>query len=149
MKRENNRNNLIITIVMVVVAVVAIIIGAILGRQPEISDDYFVSDDTKLVLSLGSAVADFETDYEPPMTHLVYDYSGDNITGMRIYFAYDNDDDAKEAFSHITVADKDWAITKRLSGKYIVFEVVKSKYDGLTTTEMRQNIESMQAAGTF
>ena len=43
--------------------------------------------------------------------------------------------------------NKDWTNVKKQNGKYIIFEVLKSKYDGLTTEMVRQNIESMRAAG--
>lgn len=147
-KKLEQGKNIIITVAAVLVAVVAIVIGVVVSHEAEITDDYFVSDDTKLVMSLDRDIAAFEEGpYEPQLTHLVYYYTGDEVTSMRIYFAYDTVAEAETADANLNMKDKDFATTKRRNGRYIIFDVVRTRYDGLTVEQVRKNIEAMRAAG--
>lgn len=147
-KGTSDRKRIILSVAAVAVAIVAIVVGVIVSQEVNLDENYFKSDDTKLVMSLNKATAAFEEgEYEPEVTHLVYYYNGDSITGARVYFEYADEEDAKEANNNINMKNKDWTNVKKQNGKYIIFEVLKSKYDGLTTEMVRQNIESMRAAG--
>ena len=103
-KTKKDNKNLIICIcaavVVVVIAIIAIVF-ATKGSAP-IDDSYFVSDDSKYVISLTSDNLDYEDDeyaeYAPLVSHVVYYYSGDKITGMKTYHEYENADAAKEAY---------------------------------------------------
>ena len=126
-----------------IVLVILIAVGAIiLNRQEPVPDGYFVSDDTKLVMGVPAGISALESnkEYAPEMNYLVYYYDGNKITNARIYFEYDDDAEAKEANDHITLENKPWAASKRLNGRYIVFEAKPDQYRDLTTERVRENI---------
>lgn len=139
----------VVTVLIVVIVVILAVVSA--TYQEPIPDGYFVSDDTKLVLSLPAEVSSFEEnpDFEPMVTRIVYEYDDDKITGAKIYFEYENADLAKEADRNITMDQKDWATSRRVNGKYIVFGVKPEQYSGMTATQVRDDILSMQAAGAM
>ena len=133
MKKEKT-----ISIVVAVSAIVAAVMVIILNRTQPISDDYFVSDDTKMVMALDATQAAYEeSEYEPEWTYVVYHYDGDKIVGAEIYFAYDSDEAAKEADEYVNLGDKEWAYKKELNGKYIVFKVRSGQYADLTSEYVR------------
>ena len=68
---------------------------------------------------------------------------------MEIYFEYQTEDEAKTADENITLDEKDWAESKTLNGRYIIFKVAAGQYKGLTVEEMQETIENMRAAGTL
>ena len=147
-KRLSKQKYILATLVVVVLAVVAIVIGVAVSCEPAPSDEYFVSDETKLVISLNKDAAALEEGaYEPRVTHIVYYRSGERITGMRVYFAYDSAEEAEVAYNNINMKDKDWTTEKRLNGRYIVFEALKSQYDGVTVEDIQRNIEILRATG--
>lgn len=147
-KKTNKKKNIIITAAVVVAAVVAIVVGIVVSREPALDDSFFVSDETKLVMSLNDDIAALEEGpYEPPVTHLVYYYDGDRVTNLKIYFAYDNEMEAETAFNNINMKGKDFATTKRRNGKYIIFDAVKARYEGMTVEQVQRNINAMRAAG--
>jgi hypothetical protein len=102
----------------------------------------------KLVLSMDRDIASFEDgEYEPDITHVVYYYTGNTINNVRIFFAYDTKAEAKTAYNNISMEDKNWALKKKLHGKYVVFELDSSQYNQLTTEMVKEGIASMTAAG--
>ena len=146
-----SRNKMWLGGVAVVLLIIAVVVGIVLGnRQEPIADDYFMSDETKLVQSMPANVAAFEEneEYSPMVTHIVY-YHGDGpeVTGVKVYFEYENEDRAQTANANITMDKKSWSTGKRLNGKYIVFGVKGEQYDGLTVAQVSDNIASMEAAG--
>ena len=132
---------------LAILIVVAVLI-VVLNWQEPISDDYFVSDDTKIVLSMDDEMASFETgDYEPGITRIVYYHDGEKITNVKIFYEYENEDLAREAYNNISVDY--FATSKRLNGKYIVMQAKTETFDGLTVEEMEDQVESMRAAGAL
>ena len=131
-----------LTIVAIVAAILVVALAIVLGKPQSISDDYFVSDDTKLVAKLDASQAAYESgEYEPAWTYIVYEYKGDEITNAKVYFAYDDDEQAREANAHISLDNKVWAYEKQLNGKYIVFSLFKYQYVNLTTEYVRGIID--------
>ncbi|MBQ2695213.1 hypothetical protein IJG04_01055 [Candidatus Saccharibacteria bacterium] len=152
-KKETKKNKLdkkalIISIVVAVIVLVVAVVLALVNMAPKIEDGYFVSDDSKLVVSMDKKMASFvEGEYEPDYTRIVYYYNGNNITGAKIFFEYEDEESAKLANENISVGELDWAIDKTLNGKYIVLQVKSSEYNGMTTEEVRSNIRQMEKAG--
>ena len=145
--REDFAIGMIIGIVVLLVFVMAGI-GMNLKSMNSIDDSYFKSEGNKLVLSMNKDIASFDDSaYEPDVTHIVYYYSGNTINNVRIFFAYDSKSEAKTAYKNISMEGKDWALKKKLQGKYVVFELGSSQYDKLTTEEVKEEIVSMKAAG--
>lgn len=135
-------------IILATIAMIVLLI--VLARQEHYDDDYFVSDDSKLVVAMDKSIAAFEdSEYEPDITYILYYYSGDNITGMKVFYAYDSEDEAREADANVILKGKEWATSKNLSGKYLVFGVSDDQYEGLTITDIRKVISDMKSAGTM
>lgn len=152
-KRESERKELwknLLSALAVATVIVAIALVAGFSWRERYDEDYFVSDDTKLVIAMDSEIASFEDgEFEPETTYVVYYYTGDTVRGMQVFYAYDSNEEAKLANENITVDGKDWAVSKSLNGKYIIFSVTSDQYENLSATSVKNIIESMRAAGTL
>ncbi len=154
-KKENvkDKNIKLISIVaviavVVVTVIIAVVIGLNLNQTEQIPDNYFVSDNTKLVMSLDDETTAFQDgEFEPSLTHIVYYYSGDKIENVKIFFVYGDEEEAKAAYDGIGDDYKEWAKNKKLNGKYIIFQADDSFYNGLDVEQIRENIESAKAVG--
>lgn len=150
-KKENKKKGVIAAIVGVVVIVVAIIVAIVVAanvnknEMAPIEDGYFVSDDSKLVLNMdGDNVEMLENSQRPIASHTVYYYSGDKIDSMKIFFEYANDERANEISELMGDSYKEWANDKKVNGKYIVFLMDRSRYEGLTVDAVRKVIEDVK-----
>ena len=142
-KKDNK--NLIIGICAAVVVVVIIVISVVLAtRGGGLSDDYFVSDGTKYVLTIESDGTDEEDKTAPLKTHLVYTYEGDKVTSMKSYYVYADADAAKAAFDAMKAAGGEEAQGIELNGKYIIMTAEEDVYKDLTTNDVKQQIEFME-----
>ena len=144
------KRNKIIGIGCAAVALVLVVVGLIfLNYQEPIPDDYFKSDGTKLVMSLSPEVSSYinNEEYEPLVTHVVYYYNGDKVNNAKIYFQYDNEEDAKEADKNLDLSGKTWATGRKVNGKYIVFTVDREQYKDLTVERVERNIKNMRDVG--
>ena len=145
--REDFAFGMIVGIVVLAV-VVMVGLGVTMGSMERIDDSYFVSDGTKLVLSMDREVASYEEgDFEPELTHLVYYYRGNTVNDVKIFYQYENKEMAAEADRRLSLDERDWAVKKKLNGKYLIFDLASSQYDKMTTNEVKESILSMKAAG--
>ena len=130
------------TVAVVIVAVVALVL---INKNSKIDDNYFSSDETKYVLTLEqNEVALEDDDYAPIKTHMVYYYSGSEVTGMTIYYEYLDEAAAKEAYEHIKDEEHEGIKEIKLNGKYIEMVTTEDQYTGMTADEVKQNIEFME-----
>lgn len=145
-KKKNNKN-LIIGIcagVLIIAVIVVAIIFATKGTT-SLNDAYFVSDDTKYVLTVNSDDLDEEkTEITPIKTHLVYYYSGDAITGMTTYMEFADEATAKSAIEAYKSIDQTGVKSIYTNGKYIVVEMTEDQYAGVTASDVKQQIEFME-----
>ncbi len=150
-KPKNNKKLIIgICSAFAVVVIVAIIIVLLLTKGNGIGgqalgDNYFVSDNSKYVFTMNADEIDVEDQtYKPVKTHLVYTYSGNDITGLKYYYEFDNADTASKAYNE--TADELKTIYKdvTLDGKYIVMTSNETDYEGLTAEDVKQQIEFME-----
>ena len=145
--REDFAIAMIITSVFILVAVM-VGVGMNLQAINRLNSSYFKSDGMKLVLSMNKDIASFDdSDYEADVTHVVYYYTGNTINNVRVFFAYDTKNEARTAYNNIAMDGKDWALKKKLQGKYVIFELSSDQYSDLTTEKVKENIASMTAAG--
>ena len=110
-------------------------------RHPEINDEYFVSDDTKSVISMD--VGDSTTaSGDLVKTFFVYTYDGDNVSGLKTYFEYTDEESAKKAYE----LRKDQPEFKGavVEGKYIVVTADSDQFKGLTADDIRQQTEAIE-----
>lgn len=150
-KTKKDNKNLITGICIAAAAVVAIVIAIVFivrGSGPTLNDDYFKSDDTKYVYTIDAdslEVDDDEESYTPLKAHVVYTYSGDEITGMKTYAEYADAATAEKAYAAMKEADADEAKKAEVNGKYIVYTNDAEDYEGLTASDVKQQIEFMES----
>ncbi len=155
-QRKNNNRLLFIcgAAAIAIAIIIAIILAAVGNREPDPS--FFKSDDTKYVISIDNFIDDEENaeeeteeaveDYSPLRTHLVYYYSGDSITDVKIYYEYTDKEKAAAAFKISNEANefKD-AAKAETNGKYIVITNKPSTYAKLKASYIKQQIEAMES----
>ena len=148
-KKKNNKNLIICICAAVAVAIIAIAIAVvfIVRNNNTISDDFFKSDDTKYVLTVDTETMGIDTEdqkYVPVKTHIVYTYSGDEITGMKSYVEYADADTAKKAFEEMKASGEEGIEQAELNGKYIIVTADKEEYEDMTASDVKQQIEFME-----
>ena len=147
MANESKKNKgLIIGICVAIVVVIAIIIAVVLGvKGGGLGDSYFVSDDTKYVLNMDASDMSFDDEeYAPTKVHLVYTYSGEDVTGLKAYYEYENAEAAKAAFDYINETQADSYKSIVMDGKYIILEAKEDEYKDITPDDVKQQIEFME-----
>ena len=140
---ENNKSNknLIIGICSVaVIAVVAVILVVVLinKKNSSINDAYFVSDDTKYVLSLDTGG---DEEYMPLKTHAVYYYKGNQITDLKTFLEYADADSAKNAYDYVNETEGGSYKETYIEGKYIVMVSNEAEYENTTATDVKEQID--------
>lgn len=122
-----------------VVAIIAIIIGVVVattGGKKTINDEFFVSDDTKYVISIEG---DEDSGDGFTAMHMVYYYSGDSITGAESYYEFADEAAAKAAYDEIKSSGE--TDGSSLNGKYIVLTADKEEIKDLTVEDVKNQIE--------
>ena len=143
-KRKRIINGKTIFGALIVVLLIVVIVVLSTMNRVQYNDDYFVTDDTKIVLSMDADETTFESSaYVLPITHVVYYYSGDTINGVKVFFEYKNEQVAKKANSNLPTDDKDWAAGKALNGKYVIYDMKKEEFEGLSAEDIRNSVESI------
>ena len=144
--KKDNKNMIIGSICAVIVVVVVIIVAVVLvTRNGGINDDYFKSDGTKYVLTIDSDATSSEgSDINPVKTHIVYTYSGDQVTGMKTYGVFADNAAAQKAYNAIKDAGEDMT-NYAVDGKYIVVTATEDQYKNITATDVKAQIEFMES----
>lgn len=149
-KAKKDNKGAIIGICSAIVVLVVVIVAVVLatgGVNGGLNDSYFVSDDTKYVLTAeADEMYGDETNDEhiPIRTHVVYTYSGDDITGMTTYAEYADNAAAKAALDAMAEAGED-VTGIEVNGKYLVMVMDESAYEGVTAGDVKQVIELREA----
>ena len=146
---KENKKNLIIglCIAAAVILLIVVTILLVLRNNQTLNDSYFVSDDTKYVLTLNTEDVSMDDEqYNPIKTHLVYTYSGDNITGLKAYYEYKDNDTAKLAADYLKESYVEEEAKNQISidGKYVIFTASEEEYKDLTASDVKQQIELME-----
>lgn len=145
-KAKKDNKNLLLGICATVAIILVVVIAVVLATHSTetINDAYFVSDDTKYVLTLPSDIAEeADEDYAPVKTHMVYKYSGDDITDVKMYYEYEDSARAKAAYDAASKEEEASEIFKNasLNGKYIIITTDKSEYENLKASDIKKQIE--------
>ena len=148
MAKKNNKN-LILCICGAVAAVIVIVVVIILSateviNHPTLNDAYFVSDGSKLVLNMENDKTEEDEEYTPLKTHIVYFYSGENITGVKNYYEYADEATAKSAYETMKTLDEFKDADLSIDGKFVIYKSPEKDYTGLTTSETREQIEFLE-----
>ena len=136
MAERAKKSNKIIFIIAGAIVVLAIVVTAILLNRGNkaISDDFFVSDDKKYVLTID------DISYGATKAHSVVYYQEDTVTGMEDYIEYADEEAAKLAFEDY----KDYrsAIEDNseyeLNGKYIIIKYPEEKYKDTSASDIKK-----------
>lgn len=147
-KNQKNNKNIIIgaCIAVLILAIIVVAIVFTTKGNVQLNDAYFVSDNTKYVLTVDEEDLDIDdrAEHKPLKTHIVYPYSGDNITGMITYLEYTDGAAAEAAFE--AYKDYEQSEVKNLSvnGKYLIVEMSEDQYSDLKASDVKQQIEFME-----
>ena len=142
-KKKNNKNVIIggcIAAVVIAAIILAVVFAAGNGT---INDSYFVSDGSKYVIN--NEYGDAESDSSAPIkNHIVYYYSGDKITGAKAFYEYVDETAAKNAYETIKANAGDSYKSVSLSGIYVILEANESEYEGLSASDVKQQVELLE-----
>ena len=143
--QKNNKKLIIgicsIVAVVAIIAVIVIIITMRGGFGPAINDNYFVTDNSKYVITLDEKQTDEDINAEK--THIVYNYSGNNITSVKYYYEFTDDATAKNSYNSIKDSIGELYKSIELNGKYIILTLNEADFEGMTTDDVKQQIEFM------
>ena len=131
-----------------IVAVVIAIIAAIVINNSGIQDSYFKSDDTKYVLTVETdenSVDENMRQYTPIKMHVVYNYEGDKITGLKYYYEYADNNTAKPAADYFQQNSGDEIEAITVDGKYVVITVKASQYEGVTASDVKKQLDFIES----
>lgn len=143
---KSDKKSLIIACVALVAVIIITIVTLLLLPNKKIDDNFFVSDDTKYVLTLNSEEGldlDFK-EYIPEKTHLVYFYSGDKVTDLKVYCDFKTEDEAKKAAENMKEKIDESVDSLSVEGKYVVVKMNKSQYENISADEAKQQIDLMK-----
>ncbi len=127
----------------ILLAIIAWMIVGLKNEEP-ISEDFFVSDDTKVVMQLKSEFSSIGAEWKPEAIYYVYFRDGDKIDSAKIYYKYENEELAKEAFPNIPPAEN---LVVKMNRNYIIINVSLNKENDLTVERIEKVIDDMRAAG--
>ena len=153
-KESSNKKNLIIgicaAVIIIILIILAIIFGTRNGGLGGLNDAYFKSDGSKYVLTIDSDEMYYDYDngeieHKPLKTHLVYYYSGDKITSLKAFYEYGNEEDAKKAFEYYSANQGDSYKNIEVDGKYLILETKESEYEGVTPSDVKQQIDFIES----
>ena len=145
---SNKKNrSIIVAIISALVIIAAIVIIIIVLNNNTINDSYFVSDDSKLVINLKNNPSEDDL-YTPQESHLVYYYSGNDITGFKAFYKYSNANAAKTAYDFYYNNGENYYEKIETNGNYVVITTKESDYSSLTAEDVRQQIEYLNAVNS-
>lgn len=147
-KKSNNNKGLIIGVCVAVIVAVIAIIAVVIVNNSGINESYFKSDDTKYVLTIESdenASSEGSEAYIPIKMHVVYNYSGDQITGLKYYYEYADDATAKSAADYYRSNSGEEVTEIITNGKYVVITANASQYEGITAKDVKEQIDFIES----
>ena len=150
-KSKKDNKNLIIGCCTAFVLVVAIIITAVVLNNNTLNDGYFVSDNTKYVLTIEADEVDSNNEEITPVkTHQVFTYDGDKITSMKTYYVFADGNAAKTAFDTLKKElegqeqEQEQIANIEVNDKYVIVTAKEESYKDLTASDVKQQIEFLE-----
>lgn len=145
-KRTNNNQILIIcgAVAIAVVVIIAIVLATIGNREPDAS--FFNSDETKYVINIDNYNDDEAAEYSPIKTHMVYYYSGDDVTDVKVYYEFEDQDKAQKAYEASKKAGEyDNTEKTEVTGRFIIITNKPSSFANLKASYIKQQIDIMES----
>lgn len=119
------------------IAIIVVLVLPLFNRPP-LDEDFFVSDNTKTVVSLDAGSSNGTTRH----THMVYTYEGDEVTGLKTYFEYPDEESARAAV--VTLKDQPEFKGAVVEGNYVVVTADESQFKGLTASDVKQQADAIR-----
>lgn len=146
-KKPKNQG-LIISLCCAIVAiiVIAVVLVFVISNKNNgitgLNDSFFTSDGSKYVLTIDGDEAYIEEDLPMPTKyHLVYFYSGDNITGLKTYYQFADNEAAQLVYDYYIENNSGVYDAINIDNNYVIMTVPSSDYDGLTASDIKQQVD--------
>ena len=154
---KNNSSKKLIAAIAGAVVVIAAVVGTVIlinnnnknsdtGQSEVLNDDYFKTDDKKIVMSTSSDSTDPTV---AKKVHQVYFVDGDKVTGLKVYSEFESEQAAKDADAKPEVEEamksgnyKD----HKVEGKYIIVTMADSTYQSVTAEQLRMTAAALESA---
>lgn len=129
---------------LALVALILVVMAILKFNQNEkIDSSYFHDADNKIVITMAKDISALDnSEWESDVTHVVYYYEGNKIVAARAFYEYATEAEADEAYKHLGLGT--FADNKRISGKFVVFDIKKSQYEDLSVEDLRQSRERLK-----
>lgn len=129
--------------IALMVFVIIITISLLYALTPKpVDDSYFISDESKDVITLEVDKANSATT-DLLRTHIVYIYENDRVKSLKTYYEYENNELASQALENIKEINKN-AVDVYLDGKYIVVVSAEKQYENLNPSDIKQQAEAIK-----
>ena len=132
---------------IVIVALVAVGVVFVINKAKgePIDDSYFVTDDTKVSINMEPTKVDrnsLNSANSLSQTHIVYEYDGDKVTGLKTYFEYSNHETAKKAYESLKNQPEFEGAT--VQDRFIIVTAKPESFQGLTASDVKQQEEAIR-----
>ena len=128
----------IFSVVIVALLIVVTVVLINMNGKVTYNDDYFKSDDSKIVSTFVSDVEEFSANQIVPVkSYMVYYYSGNKINNVKVFYKFENFEQTEEANKYLDVGSLEWADAKEVNGEYLIIQMNNSEYEELTTEIVR------------
>ena len=145
--KKFNKTYVIFGILAAIIVILVVVIVAI-NLNPKIESSYFHTTDGKIVLTMEDEMfAPDESEWEAPIVHVVYYYGGEKVSGVKIFYEYENEATAKEAYENLEISE--FAEGKSLNGRFIVMVARKEFYEDVLVSELKENVEVLEQSGAL
>lgn len=148
MVEKNNKTKIIAAVIGAVIAIAGAIVAVVLIKNSNkqlIGDDFFVSNDKKLVITIDAD----ENEFGATKQYQVYNYKGneDAIEDAYYYYEFVDADKAKSTYesSKDSLSELgDHYSDVHVEGKYIVLKVNPKEYEGVKPSLIKQAYEEQK-----
>ena len=141
--RKADRKTLIGVIAAVVALILVVIMIVILSLPEKFDSKYFHDTNNKIVLTMDNETSALDdSPYEASIIHLVYYHDGTKVNNMRVFYEYPDEDMAMTAIAELKMGD--FAESRKLNGRFIVYQAAKSQYEGMTVEDVKNKVEQLK-----
>ena len=133
-----------VIIAIIVIALITYFIFSLFKGQP-IDKSYFVTDDTKVSINMNASQNNSDTSGPSKSlveTHIVYEYDGDTVTGLKTYFEYSDAETAKSAYESLKSQPEFEGA--EIKDNYIIVTAKPESFQGLTASDVKQQEEAIR-----
>lgn len=142
-RKKFDRKTLIWTIVAAIAFILVVVMIVVMNLPEKFDSSYFHDDNNKIVLTMDKETSALDdSPWESGIVHMVYYHDGKNITNVKAFYEYPNEEMAKIAFSKLEPGE--YANNKKLSGRFVIFQIDKSQYEEMTVESLKENIELLK-----